>query len=65
LQSLYKLRLSSLIKQSPLLRAGIAMSAISKALDAPLVVAASYLAYPARAVAGDLAYLFGGPTFAK
>jgi hypothetical protein len=41
------------------------MSAISKALDAPLVVAAGYLAYPARAVAGDLAYLFGAPTFAK
>jgi hypothetical protein len=41
------------------------VSTVAEALDAPLVVAAGYLAHPAWAVAGDLADLLGSPALAK
>lgn len=41
------------------------MAAVAQTLDAPLVVAAGYLAYPAGAVAGNLAYLPGSLALAE
>ena len=41
------------------------MPAVAKSLHSQLVVAAGYLAHPARAVAGDLAHLLGGPALAE
>ncbi len=41
------------------------MATVAKSIHSPLVVAASYLAHPARTVAGDLAYLLGSPSLTQ